>query len=225
MCGFIGKMRYIMIVSLLSTAFSFDATASVITLATVQMNQPVELHTLQVGASIYNPATGTGPSSYWHTLPAPLNSGTLKFEYLNVDPSKTTGAVDYGQINFTVLTTGPVWMMTPDAFPGGGNASGNWIPQLSNESQLQAAGWMPIDQGIVSEGGYGPAGTNQNFGNWLIFERQSTAGEQFAIRTQKYQSPVILQGTSVAVPEPTNAIVPTICLLMQMAKRRRNSRD
>ncbi len=200
--------------------------AETIQLASVQVNDPSTQQGFATGALVYSPATGTGPSTYWHAIPAVLNEASLQYDYLTPDPSKTD-PVQYGKLDFTVETSGPVWMLTTTRFGGGGNSGGDWLPEVSTESQLEANGWQVILEGVQTETGYSPFGQNapDNFG-WLLFQRSSSAGETFSIRTEKYNAPVILQGVGVVVPEPTTLGLLTSAgvLLLFCAYRKRHHR-
>ena len=172
------------------------------TLATVQINDPHTLNSFSVGGQVSIPTMG--PTSYWDSYPAPLTSGPLLFDFLTDDPTKTSG-IQYGKLDFTVETNGPVWMLTTTRFGEGGNDSGGWVPELSSESQLQASGWSIIAQGIQTESGYSAFGSSDNYLDnftYTLFQRQSVAGETFSIRTEKYYAPVILQNVA-PVPEPS----------------------
>lgn len=197
--------------------------ASTITLATVQINDSSAQHAFTTGALVADPATGTGPSTYWHTIPSVLNEGSLQFDFLTVDSNKAS-AVQYGKLDFTVESTGPVWMLTTTRFGEGGNGSGDWLPEVSTQSQLEANGWNLVLEGVQTETGYNTYGQNSldNFG-WLLFQRSSIAGENFFIRTEKYEAPVILQGTGVALPEPSSMSLfafAGVLLLMKHARKR-----
>lgn len=176
----------------LVVAPAFGATP--IVLATVTVAEPGELRSFGEGAQVASALTGTGPTTYWKSIPAVLSEATLQHFYLEVDGTKAD-AVAYGLLDFTVSSDGPVWMLTTSRFGGGGNSSGDWLPEVSLRAELELAGWQFLLGGMVTETGYGAVGTNSgNDLDWLLFERQSLAGEIFSIRTEKYQAPVILQG-------------------------------
>ena len=174
------------------------STSAASSLATVTINDPSSYQPFAVGQLEKDPSFGNGNSSYWQTIPSALLAGSnLQFSFLEPDSSKTS-SVQYGLLNFTVTSTGRVWMLTTTRFGGGGNSSGGWVPELTTEAQLQAAGWSIIESGFVS----GP-NNSTNILDYDLFQLQGTAGQTFSIRTEKYQSPVILQGTSdFALPEP-----------------------
>jgi hypothetical protein len=191
------------------------AFADTITLATVNVQEPGAYESFAVGqkvGSVYSPV------GYWHTIPTVLAGGTLQSFSLGFDPAKAN-AEEYGKLDFTMTSTGPVWMLTTTRFGGGGDSSGDWLPEVSTQAQLEADGWHVILQGVETETGYGAFGTNplDNFG-WLLFERQSVAGESFSIRTEKYIAPVILQGvatvSSTAVPAPAGATAGSLLLVI-----------
>ena len=186
---------------------SSSILAATMQLATVQVNCPNLQKEFVVGTMINAPDTGTGPWTFWHTIPAVLSEGTLQFDYLTDDPNKYE-AHEYGKLDFTVQTDGPVWMLTTTRFGSGGNSYGDWLPEVSYQSDLEADGWNLILEGIETETGYNSFGENNvdDFG-WLLFQRDSSTGETFSIRSEKYYAPVILQGVGVVVPEPSMLIL------------------
>ncbi len=188
-------------------------------LATVNVVDAGELRPFKVGEYVASQATGTGPATIWQSIPSILNEGNLSHYHLNPDPN-ATGPLPYARIDFTVATSGPVWMLTTTRFGAGGNSSGGWLPEVIYQPQLEAAGWKVILEGIKSETGYSPAGQNviDDFG-WLLFERMSTAGETFSIRTEKYLGPVILQGTGVVIPEPATVLLAVMMVLLAACYR------
>ena len=200
-----------------------NLAAAATTLATVQVNEPSEYRDWTQLSQIADAEGGTGPTAYWRTIPSFIDSASLDFSYLRTDPAKTD-AIQYGKLDFTVQSSGPVWMLTTTRFGGGGNSSGNWLSEVSYQADLETAGWSVIADGIVNEYGYGAAGTNTNFIDWILFERQSTAGEVFSIRTEKYQSPLILQGVG-SVPEPAAGAGALLlsCALLQRQRAMRSA--
>jgi hypothetical protein len=185
------------VVSAMFLAIAHTASAAA-SLATVTINEPSSYQPFAVGQLIADPATGNGSPSYWQVIPSDVLSGSsLQFSFLNPDNTKTS-TVQYGLLNFTVTSTGRVWMLTTTRFGQGGSDSGNWIPELTTEAQLQSAGWSIIDTGFFSS----PIKSTDVL-EYDLFQLQATTGQTFSIRTEKYQSPIILQGSSdFALPEP-----------------------
>lgn len=95
--------------------------------------------------------------------------------------------VDYGRTSFSVHSDGMVYMATTNRFLNSGNSSGNWIPEVSFQEDLEAQGWSLVgglrDRDVLLESDGTP---------WLLFERYSTAGESFTIRTEKYNPPILM---------------------------------
>ena len=206
--------------AIVSLAIVRGASAAA-SLATVTINDPSSYQPFAVGQLLKDPAFGNGNSTYWQTIPANVLAGSnLQFSFLEPDSTKTS-SVQYGLLNFTVTSTGRVWMLTTTDFGGGGNSSGGWIPELTSEAQLISDGWQLIDSGFVSA----PKG-NTELEDYYLFQLQGTAGETFSIRTQKYQSPIILQGTSdFALPEPGMMSLLVVGCASGLLRRRRIGRQ
>ena len=166
--------------------------ASAQQLVAVEVNEPGEWRPFSVGQLVASPATGNGPSAYWKSLPALVGGTALDHYYLTADPTKTN-TVQYGKLNFSAVTNGLIWMLTTARFFDSGNASGDWQPEVQTQAQLVAGGWRVIASDVQSEDGYASPGQNTNTMSWLLFERTCQAGERFSIRTEKYQSPILLQ--------------------------------
>lgn len=140
-------------------------------------------------------------------ITAAVESLNLKFWYLDTGPGWPK--VSNGETTFTVLDTGPVWMLTTTRFNGGGNSSGDWMPDVTHRSQLEAQGWHEIHAGIFD---------GQH--NYLIFERNSVAGEIFTYRTEKYIPPIVLSGAA-PVPEPSTLVLAAIGIMALFVRRLR----
>lgn len=119
--------------------------------------------------------------------PAALKASSL--------PAKSS-TVEYGKLDFVLVTDGLVWMLTTTRFRNSGGSDGNWLAELRTQSQLETDGWRIIARDVQSEYGSAPPGENKSLQEWLLFERTCKAGERFSIRTEKYQSPVILRPKS-----------------------------
>ena len=163
------------------------ATAQTLSLATVDVTVPGEYRPFVVGEQACLPLNGVGQN--WTNIPPDL--GNLNFYYVGNDPSKTTSD-QYGLITFTVMTSGPVWMLTTWRYGdgGAGTPGTGWMAELTTPEQLQLQGWTKLRSDIGIDGGLSEDD---------LWQRYSTAGESFSMRTEKYIPPVILQN---AVPEP-----------------------
>jgi hypothetical protein len=206
--------------TIVSLAIVRGASAAA-SLATVAINDPSSYQPFAVGQLVKDPSFGNGNSSYWLTIPSDFLAGSnLQFSFLEPDSTKTS-SVQYGLLDFTVTSTGPVWMLTTTRFGGGGNSSGDWIPELTSEAQLEADGWSIIETGFVS----GPNNNSTDILDYDLFQLQGTAGQTFSIRTEKYQSPIILQGTSdFALPEPGMMSLIVVGCAPGLLRRRRIGR-
>ena len=175
-------------------------------LAAVLVNEPGHWQPFHPGALVASPNTGTGPSTYWTALPEILMNGNLEHYYLEADQTKSR-AEEYGLLDFEVLTDGTIWMLTTARFANSGNSSGDWLPELTTRQQLEAEGWRIVVQGVEAEYGYEAFGGNENLLDWILFERASAAGDQFSIRTEKYQSPILFRTASVSSGEIVNGLI------------------
>lgn len=171
---------------------SVQTSASDMPFATVKVNEPGEWRSFSVGQVIASSATGNGGSTYWRSIPESLTTPALEFYYLGEDQSKTD-TIKYGKLDFELATGGRVWMLTTIRFKNSGGTDGNWLDELSTQADLETEGWRIVGRSIQTEWGYEKFGANQSFMDWLVFERIGTAGEQFSIRTEKYQSPMMLR--------------------------------
>ena len=121
------------------------------------------------------------------------------------DPFPDNGLVSFGIVSFDVLEDGPVWLAVTTRFGGGGNPSGDWIPELITRAELEADGWSEIATDMKS--------VNSAFNfiglDFIVFERQSFAGESFTIRTEKFVAPLLLttQFDPEVVPEPSSIVL------------------
>ena len=161
-------------------------------LSSVQVNETGEWRSFDIGELVASANTGNGGSTYWRTVPEAVRNMKLEHFFLTVDSSKTS-TIEYGKLDFTAMSDGPVWMLTTARFFDSGNSSGDWQPEVQTRDQLEADGWRIIASDVQSEYGYEPPGENQSLLEWILFERTAKAGQQFSIRTEKYQSPVILR--------------------------------
>jgi len=171
-----------------SGAFAADGAK----LSSVLVNEIGEWRPFAVGELVASPNTGNGGSTYWRTVPEAVRSMGLEHYFLTADSSKTS-TVEYGKLDFTVMSDGPVWVLTTASFFDSGNSDGNWQTEVRTQLELEADGSRVVARDVQSEYGYEPSGKNQSLLEWILFERTCKAGQQFSIRTEKYQSPVILR--------------------------------
>ena len=134
---------------------------------------------------------------YWYDVPAfAEEQDFLLWE------AQLTGfpSVADGITTFEVLTDGPVLMACTTRWGGGGNSSGDWIPELTTQEELEEQGWVEFATGLtVAHVGYPyPEGSFE----YIVFRRDSVAGETFTYRTEKYVAPLIIRSQTV-VPEPS----------------------
>lgn len=181
-----------------------DANAGIIT-ATVEVvnSTPGEFVPLELNA----PVLGYNLSRYtWNAIPSLLDKQPLHFWRVNGTGGGTDPLSEYGIISFNVVESGPVWLAVTTRFGGGGNPSGDWIPELSSRADLEADGWSGIATGLNVFN----HSTNDIGLEFIVFERQSIAGESFTLRTEKYWPPMLLttqisEPTSFTpIPEPTS---------------------
>ncbi|MBX9791001.1 MAG: hypothetical protein K2Y37_18940 [Pirellulales bacterium] len=144
--------------------------------------------------AVGTPAFGPTDRYVWSTIPDLLSSNGFSFWQTNPGPGWPS--VPYGKITFNVTQSGPVYMAVTTRFGGGGNSSGGWIPELTSEAQLIAQGWHQVATGLSDVDSLS-GNTDVDF---LIFERDSVAGESFTYRTEKYIPPIPL--TTQAIPPP-----------------------
>eukprot|EP00913_Durusdinium_trenchii_P013392 g12573.t1 len=69
---------------------------------------------------------------------------------------------------------------------GGGNPSGGWRKELVSRAELEKQGWKEAGR-ITGEHTL----LDGNKLPWIVFTRQCKTGEVFAIRTHKYQAPIL----------------------------------
>ena len=121
------------------------------------------------------------------------------------DPSPT-----YGIISFNVLTTGPVLLAVTNRWGGGGNSSGNWIPELTTKESFLADGWVEYAGAIdVWDEALGiPTSSWDSPFYYTVYKRDSQAGEQFTYRTEKYNPPALL--TTQTEPAPVYALTEVV---------------
>lgn len=174
------------------------AQAQTLSLATVDVTVPGEYRPFVQGAdAIFGM---NGQNEWWSSIPTDLGDGSLNFYYVGEDPSKTSGD-QYGMMHFTVMTSGPVWMLTTSRYGDGGSgtAGTGWMAELTTPEQLQLQGWVKLRSDVYDEWEK-PGMTTPGTVQFDLWQRYSNAGENFSIRTEKYNPPVIMQN---AIPEPS----------------------
>jgi hypothetical protein len=103
-----------------------------------------------------------------------------------------------GKAVFDVVKSQTVFMaIYPKDWGGGGNPSGDWLPEVLTKEQLIEQGWEEIGSLRVMH-------SNPDYPEepaWLLLARDCRAGESFRIRTHKYQAPVLIWGSHSAPAE------------------------
>lgn len=169
-------------------------------LAAVDVHEPGQWRALETGSLVAAEETGNDGETKWLAIPNALSAPSLDFFYLILDTQKTS-SVNYGLLDFTVKTDGPVWMLTTTRFADSGGSGGNWLDEWSSEDTLRANGWRVGAIGTIQTVFRGTT-----IVDWLLWERNCKAGESFSIRTEKYQSPIVLRGTTVASELPASGL-------------------
>jgi len=130
------------------------------------------------------------------------------------------GSAD-GITTFEVLSDGPVLMAVTTRWGGGGNPDGDWMPELTTREELEQQGWVEFATGLsdTRDGLPGPGH------EYIVFRRDSVAGEIFTYRTEKYRAPMIIRSEVTAIPEPSTLIIWSLLgaggLLAYAPRRRR----
>jgi len=130
---------------------------------------------------------------YWYDVPAFAETG----DFLAWD-AELTGypSVADGITTFEVLTDGPVLMACTTRWGGGGNSSGGWLDEVTTREELEDQGWVEFATGLT----VGQTGNTYPQGSWeyVVFRRDSVAGEEFTYRTEKYSAPVIIRSETIS---------------------------
>ena len=98
-----------------------------------------------------------------------------------------------GKTSFEILAAQTVYVAFYGSdWGGGGNPSGNWLPEIVSRQQLKEQGWeefctLPVTHSI-------PEYKNEK--PWIVFKRKCNAGEKFKLRNHKYQAPVPIWGNA-----------------------------
>lgn len=167
--------------------------------AVVQINEPGEWNKFSEREEVGHQTTGNGPPHFWNIIEGDNLEIELEHYFLTFDSMKTD-PIQYGLLDFETLSDGIVWMLTTVRFGGGGNSNGNWIPELTTREMLEADGWRIIEGQASSGQAPESDGALSNLQNWLLFERLCEAGEEFSIRTEKYQPPILLRAAQPVIP-------------------------
>lgn len=131
----------------------------------------------------------------WYDVPELAGQGNFLFWQTELTGFSTPAD---GITTFKVLTDGPVLMAVTTRWAGGGNSSGNWKHELTTREELQRQGWTEIAMGLADSQGERTEPDHE----YIIFCRESCAGEVFTYRTEKYRAPIILRSETVT-PERT----------------------
>ncbi len=86
---------------------------------------------------------------------------------------------------------------------GGGNSSGDWIPELTTREELEQQGWVEFATGLTDSSD----DFAESYLDYIVFRRDSLAGEVFTYRTEKYRPPTLIRSEVTAVPEPSTIIL------------------
>ncbi len=134
---------------------------------------------------------------YWDELPAfAVEQDVLFWQYT---PTAFPSVAD-GITTFEVLDNGPVLMACTIRWGGGGNDSGGWVPELTTRAELEAQGWAEFATGLKD------TRLSGEVQEYVVFRRDSIAGEVFTYRTEKYRPPIIIRSV-ITVPEPSSMVL------------------
>lgn len=137
------------------------------------------------------PIDALNPRHIWSELPSTWGAEGVDIWQL----ANGSGDVDGGRISFEAVTDGHIYLAISDRFGGGGGSNGNWIPELTTLEELFDDGWQQIDDRAA----FTSNGASAEF-DFQILLRDSTAGESFTYRTEKYYPPLpILSQRSVVL--------------------------
>ncbi len=137
---------------------------------------------------------------YWYDMPAFVDEGNFLFWQLELTgfPNSADGIT-----TFEVLSDGPVLMAVTTRWGGGGNSSGDWIPELTTREELEQQGWVEFATGLTDSSD----DFAESYLDYIVFRRDSLAGEVFTYRTEKYRPPTLIRSEVTAVPEPSTIIL------------------
>ena len=106
------------------------------------------------------------------------------------DPDASTDPrPSYGIVSFEVLSDGPVLLAVTNRWGGGGNSGGGWIPELTTEQEFLDDGWVELTGPLAIYNNDIEAVSDTYF---TVYRRESSAGESFTYRTEKYHPPHLL---------------------------------
>jgi hypothetical protein len=134
----------------------------------------------------------------WHEMPTFAEEDS--FLFWQIEKTGFPSVAD-GITTFEVLNNGPVLLACTTRWGGGGNDSGGWIPELTTREQLEDQGWVEFATGLADI----KNGTTVNR-QYIVFRRDSVAGEVFTYRTEKYRAPLIIRSEAV-IPEPSTLAI------------------
>lgn len=159
-----------------STAPSLERTKDSVTFAGIKVLHDVPIETLEPGGLVlvgYNSRVfGEVPNAFQGNYYTRCGryQGITRFEILK------------GQKVFLALQG--------DEWGGGGDAEGNWKPEVVSREDLEKAGWKeiaPLPMALKSKDG-----SLEPWPSWIVFARDCQAGETFAIRNHKYTAPMLI---------------------------------
>ncbi len=150
-----------------------------------------------VPLTIGEPCAGLANVGNWSSFPSLIAQQPF-YVWKEPVPGRSDPVPADGKISFRVLSDGPVLLAVTDRWGGGGNSSGDWIPELISRSEFEAQGWAVYATPITLQDSAGNPGDK----TFSVFIRDSLAGETFTYRTEKYIPPLLLT-TQFSVPEPS----------------------
>ena len=97
-----------------------------------------------------------------------------------------------------------------------GNASGNWMPELTSRRKMAEQGWQEAGE-VASR----HSDLKQPDVNWFLYTRDCTAGESFVLRNHKYQAPLVFSEQTYFEAGPIDVDPPA---LEKLARRQAEER-
>ena len=155
---------------------------------------------LELGESL---STIHGDRAVWYEFPAALTQQPFHI----FQGAVGEGNVDRGIVSFAVLTDGPVLMACTKRWASGGSAGDDWTPELTSKAELLSQGWVEFAEPMLT---IWPATGAIRDEEFVVFKRDSVAGEAFRYRTEKYIPPHLLTTQYVEdqiIPEPASLLI------------------
>jgi serine/threonine protein kinase/Leucine-rich repeat (LRR) protein len=109
----------------------------------------------------------------------------------------------HGRVQLRVQKDGPLLLAV--GWPTQRLSPGPWKSEVVTQGDLEAQGWHEVDRVVV-----GPPDSPAPATERVVFLRQCRSGESFAIRTQKYDPPlIILPASNAKLPSAKSSPVPS----------------